>query len=82
MACLITLLFHCCGAITTDAFFHDILYIDTRKKEIQIDCLVPISVLVNAGSVWINGIEGCWLKEEDGLKNKRNWLEPLGIDLM
>lgn len=70
MVFLIALLFQCCGAITTDAYFYDILYIDTRKKEIQIDCLVPISVLVNASSVWINGIEGCWLKGEDGLKNK------------
>lgn len=92
--CLITLLFHRCAAITTNAFFM-IFCTSVQKRrrggreregereEIQIDRLPVKSVFVIAGSAWINGIEGCWrFSQKDGRKNKRNWFVPLGMGLM
>lgn len=92
--CLITLLFHRCTAITTNAFFM-IFCTSIQKRgrrggreseserEIQIDHLPVKSVFVIAGSAWINGIEGCWrFSQKDGRKNKRNWFVPLGMGLM
>lgn len=89
--CLITLLFHCCGTITTNAFFMIFCTSRGKKKgkkkekrgEIQIDRLLVKSVFVIASSAWINGIEGCWrFSQRDGRKNKRNWFVPLGMELM
>lgn len=90
--CLITLLFHCCGTITTNAFFMIFCTSHQKKKsskkkrkggEIQIDRLLVKSVFVISSSAWINGIEGCWrFSQRDGRKNKRNWFAPLGMELM